>query len=188
MLVSTLGKVHTPGGFDPSGALHGHDRARAQEALLRAMPASEAVSAVTYVIQVEACVVAQCNNTYIGYIRTIDAIRFNLLTNGRFIIAAFPVSNVCRLTHHSMVRETAHATRAQNTMARVNALLAKCTEEETLVSKRASSIVVEVALRCPKCRTQDGIHRMSMQRTHSDEGMKIKCLCKGCGHGWEEAS
>ena len=177
-----------PGGCS-NGRLDGPARARARTALFADLPFGVDQNAlrVAYATQVEACAADMSKNDYAAYIVTMARVRYNIASNGRRIIEAYPVTRLCKLSHKHLREETAHAQRDEAVLMRVRALMKDASKEADLASATASSISIETAIRCPKCKTQDRIARTSMQRTRGDEGMKTKCMCL-CGHSWELAS
>ena len=191
MLVATRGNCRVPGGAHPEGGvvLCGHDRARARAALFQVLPfgPEQGEAAAAYAVQVEACAALQSGNRYDEYMKIMWRVRYNMAKNGKGIVETIPVHRVCRASNKRLQEETVVTKRSRTTAARVKAVLARAKEEADRASAMASSIVSEMAVRCPKCKTQDNIHRMTMQRNAGDEGMKTKCLCK-CGYSWEMAS
>lgn len=189
MLTTYSGTIVVPGGCNADGRLDGASRARARTALFADLPFGPDHTAlkVAYATQVEACAADMSKNDYATYIVTMARVRYNIASNGRRIIEAYPVTRLCKLSHKHLHEETAHAQRDEAVLSRVRALLKSAAKEADRASATASSIAVEIAIRCPKCKTQDRIARSSMQRTRGDEGMKTKCMCL-CGHSWELAS
>ena len=189
MLTSVLGVAHVPGGKRTDGKLDGEARARARSALFADLPFGPDQDAlrVAYTTQVEACAAEMSKNDYATYIVTMARVRYNISSNGRRIIEAYPVTRVCKLSHKHLHEETAHAQRDEAVMNRVRLLMKDAASEADKASATASSITLEIAIRCPKCKTQDRIARTTVQRNRGDEGMKTKCMCL-CGHGWELAS
>ena len=189
MLTSTGGIIGVPGGNCVDGKLNGAARARARSALFNDLPfgPDQTELRIAYATQVEACAADMCKNDYAAYIITMARVRYNIASNGRRIIEAYPVTRVCKLSHKHLHEETAHAQRDEAVLNRVHALMRDASNEADRASATASSIAIEIAIRCPKCKTQDRIARTTMQRTRGDEGMKTKCMCL-CGHSWERAS
>jgi len=189
MLASDRGCASVPGGARDDGKLDGAARARARAALYNDLPfgPDQTPLRVAYATQVEACATDMSKGNYAAYIVTMARVRYNISSNGRRIIEAYPVTRVCKLSHKHLHEETAHAQRDEAVLNRVRLLMKDASEEADKASATAASIAVEFAIRCPKCKTQDRIARTTMQRTRGDEGMKTKCMCL-CGHSWELAS
>jgi DNA-directed RNA polymerase subunit M/transcription elongation factor TFIIS len=189
MLASTKGVVRVPGCSHPDGVtLCGLDRARARVALYQVLPfgPAQAMEAATYAIQVEACAALQAGGRFDEYAKIMWRLRYNLARNGRHVVETIPVHRVCRVGNRRLQAENTSTARSRKTAGRVKTVLAQAKAEADKASAMAASVASEMAVRCPKCKTQDNIHRMTMQRNAGDEGMKTKCLCT-CGHKWELA-
>lgn len=179
-----LGSLTVPGGH-ADGILRGDTRAKLRLCLYNALPQSRDV-AIAYSVEVEACAVALAKNQYSVYVAIMSRVIYNMLSNGRHIVAKYPRSRVCKLSHKRLDAETAHAQRDEHVEARLKALVELAKEEASVASNMASSIHTDAAIRCPKCHTQDGITRVTAQMNSGDEGMKTRCLCV-CGHRWQMA-
>ena len=177
------GVLSIPGGHD-DGIIRGCTRARVRELLYNVLPQSRDVAAV-YSTHVEACAVALSKSQYAAYIAIMGRVIYNMQSNGPHIIAKYPLSRVCKLSHKRLDAETAHAQRDENVELRLKTLSDAAKHEASIASTMASSIQTDSAIRCPKCHTQDGITRVTAQMNSGDEGMKTRCLCSLCGHRWQ---
>lgn len=177
--------LSVPGGAHADGRLDGAARARARNLLVSALPPClTGIEAALYATHVEACAVAASNNSYPVYIRTMARVVFNMASNGEHLVTEFPVSALSRLSHKVLHAETAHARRDKAVEARLLAVTTRAGQEAEKAKELASSVKQDSAIRCPSCKTQDGIHRTGVQTSHGDEGMKTCCLCAACGMRW----
>ena len=186
MLLVHDGVIHAPGNGEGGNVLTGAARARARSALYDALPrmASEE-AAGAYATQLEACAVAYSGHNYAAYNSMMSRIVFNVKSNGDHIVAAYPVSRVCRLSHKRLRADTVHAQRDAEVELRTQRLLARA--EAAAESASATASTVHTSLHCPRCKGTDGITRLSAQLRRGDEGMTTQCICR-CGERWKMAS
>lgn len=186
MLVSRQGHVHVPGGKNRNGTIDGEARARSRAALHAVLPIAPGQEeiAVLYATHLEACVVAMSNN-YAQYMVIMSRLTFNMESNGGHIIGRYPVSRVCKLSHKRLHAHTVHAQRDEDVDRRLTHLNQRCEQEAKAATAMASSIKTLDAIRCPKCKTQDGIVRTSEVMRSGDEGMITSCFCAKCKFKWK---
>ncbi len=189
MLRAEKGTLVVPGGTRQDGVLDGHARARARTILHSNLPfgAGQELLAADFATHLEACAAAYSKNKFDVYMNIMSRLQYNLRTNGENIIRCYPMSRVCKLSHKRLHEDTAHARRGEEIMSRVNAVISHAKAEADSAAELASSIVAPSAIRCPKCKAQDRINRVTYQQNKADEGMKTKCMCSSCGHSWDLA-
>ena len=171
--------------------LHGAARARARSALhdvlLGAAVFDTPAATTQYTVELEACAAAYALHDYAAYIGTMARITFNLQHNGPHIVATYPLSQVCRLSHKRLRAETENAQKDAAVTGRLQALMARAEAEAAKATAMASSVQNATMIRCPKCKTTDNITRVLAQLRSGDEGMSTRCLCR-CGATWKLAS
>jgi DNA-directed RNA polymerase subunit M/transcription elongation factor TFIIS len=141
-----------------------------------------------YAAVLEACALAHARGSHEVFSSTIARLTHSLDSNGAHVVRKYPVSALCNLSHRRLQEETAHEKRDAAIVARVNRLIDLARGQDARAKDRAKSVVVDQAIRCPRCKTQDGITRMPVQGNSADEGMKTACMCAACGKQWEIAS
>jgi DNA-directed RNA polymerase subunit M/transcription elongation factor TFIIS len=138
----------------------------------------------TLAARLEMCAFAHARGKPEGAMATVSRVVFNLRTNGVHILSKNPLSRVCRLTHQRMGAESAHALRDTRVENQVAQLLEDAAAAAEASLNRAAQKTSAAAIRCPRCKTQDGIVRTTAQTRAADEGMGTRCMCTQCAHRW----
>jgi len=183
MFVLNAGKITAPGCSRTDGILCGESRQRVRAALVLALPeplSLDRETAETYAAHLEACTAVLSLNDYALYMSMMTRVVFNLKSNGGHIVSTHPVSKVCRLSHKRLRADTVHAQRDAVIEEQLQTMLRDARESAEKATQLAASVISRAVLTCPKCKTTEGITRMSEQLRSGDEGMTTRCMCK-CG-------
>ena len=179
MYISRDGVVGVVGG----SVLCGADRGTARTLLFNSLP-SEMPDAELYASQVEACIVADARNDRRAYMSMMFRLVFDLRAGSEHILANFPPSVLCRLSHRALDVGGAARDKAST---HFSALLQHA-EAAVAASEAASAAVPAVRTavinRCPKCRATTNIQKVAGQLRSGDEGMTTQCMCGNCGATW----
>jgi DNA-directed RNA polymerase subunit M/transcription elongation factor TFIIS len=179
MYVSRDGVVGVVGG----SVLCGHDRATARALLFHALPRAME-TAVLYASHVEACVAADARADRRAYMSMIFRLVFDMQAGGAHLLARFPPSVLCRLSHR--VLDAGNGAR-DKAGVHFSTLLQRA---EAAVASAATATAAIPAVhtaainRCPKCRATTNIQKVAGQLRSGDEGMTMQCMCGSCGATW----
>ncbi len=134
--------------------------------------------------RLEMCALAHTQGNPDAYLASMSRMVFNLRHNAHGILGAYPLSRVCKLSHHKMHKGTAHVVRDGAMDVAIQTLLQDAKSAADDATARAAQVTSSHAIRCPKCRTQTGIVRLARQTRAADEGMTTTCLCVACSWSW----
>jgi DNA-directed RNA polymerase subunit M/transcription elongation factor TFIIS len=178
MLVASGGKIHVAGCESFGHAvLTGNIRHRHKVILKRALTRILPQDGAIYATQLEVCAAALAGGQYAPYMDIMGRLAYNLFENGPRVVSSSCISQLCLLSHERLQENTAHAKRAAEVEALVKRVLLHAEEEGTRFTNLAQNVKSSKALRCPKCKTQDGIFRAPAQLRCGDEGMDTLCFC-----------
>ena len=179
MYVSRDGVVGVVGG----SVLCGQDRATARTLLFHALPRTMD-NAVLYASHVEACVLADAREDRRAYMSMMFRLVFDMQAGNAHLLARFPPSVLCRLSHRALDAGTGTRDKAG---AHFSTLLQRAEAAvETAASAAAAIPAAPTAAinRCPKCRATTNIQKVAGQLRSGDEGMTMQCMCGNCGATW----
>lgn len=171
------------------GTVNGDLRMRQRHVLCAALtegrlPVCMPLTVQDIAARLEMCALVHARAQADVYLSCLSRMVFNLKHNGSSILAGYPLSRICRLSHRRMHAETAHAVRDATMDAKVQQLLADAKAAAEDHTRRASEKKSSHAIRCPRCKTQTGIVRTARQTRAADEGMTTTCLCMSCSWSW----
>jgi DNA-directed RNA polymerase subunit M/transcription elongation factor TFIIS len=141
-----------------------------------------------YAAHVEMCAATIARGNYNVYMDIMGRVVYNLVENGPQVVTSFPVSHLCFLSHDRLQENTAHAKRAAEVESVVKDVKKLAEEQGEQFTHLAQNIKSSRAIRCPSCKTQDGIFRAPAQLRSGDEGMDTLCFCTNlkCGATWTD--
>lgn len=167
-------------------ALSGFERARARAGLHDAMPLGHLPpdKVIDFTMRLEACALVAADGVRAPYLAIMSRLVYNMKTNGATLVDTYPLTRLVTVSHRGLQIGTVRAQRDANVGTRLEQLFARAKAEADIASSMALSVSGDGAIRCPKCKTQEGITAVAAQMNAGDEGMKTRCICR-CGHRWQ---